>query len=115
MMRVGFLIADATTLNNSNTARGARRGSLLTHTRVGAPVLLCAFIHPTAGKYEILGSPDAGSCIALPRSGGAALLPAGNSPQNRGSKSTQMQYGGSVALGYDLVSALIALPGWKGG
>jgi hypothetical protein len=34
----------------------------------------------------VLGSPDAGSCIALPRSGGTALLPAGSSPQNRGSK-----------------------------
>ena len=34
----------------------------------------------------ILGSSDAGSCIALPRSEGTALLPAGSSPQNRGSK-----------------------------
>ena len=35
----------------------------------------------------------------------------GELPSEPGLKSTQMEYGGSVALGYDLVSALIALPG----
>jgi hypothetical protein len=37
-------------------------------------------------EYRVLGSPYRESCMALPRSGGTALLSAGSSPQNRGSK-----------------------------
>ena len=36
--------------------------------------------------YGVLGSPYRESCMALPRSGGTALLSAGSSPQNPGSK-----------------------------
>ena len=37
-------------------------------------------------EYRVLGSPYRESCMALPRSGGTALLSAGSSPKNRGSK-----------------------------
>src|SRR5215203_2126358 len=42
---------------------------------------------------------------------GYRTLVGGELPSEPGLKGTQMVYGGSVALGYDLISALIALPG----
>ena len=77
---------------------------------LGAPALLLTLIHRSAWKghsrksiSRILHSPTP---IRGHRTPGGGQL-----PSEPGLKSTQIVYGGSVALGYDLVSALIALPG----
>jgi hypothetical protein len=49
------------------------------------PALLCS-LFTLVPRSRVLGSPYLRSCIAPPRSGGTAPLPAGSSPQNRGSK-----------------------------